>query len=317
MFKTLLIKASNTPFLSFGFGKSKNSSETGKQLEGWESEGQVRYSKPGSPPKGGTQRENLGFACRLQPFFDSHSFSLWLCLCALLIFLAACASSTPRPTKKTGNSYTVGGKRYYPLSSAAGFTQRGLASWYGRKFHGRLTSNGERYNMYGRTAAHKTLPFNTYVRVTNLKNGKQTVVRINDRGPFVRGRIIDLTYTAAHSIEMAEDGVVPVKIEALGYARKKRKAGKWVQVYEKPASYEVGAFTIQVGAFAERENALRLYASLKRKYGSASVNVYDQGNQRFYRVRVGKYSRLDKAEAAAERLQGQGFPNAFAVASDK
>ena len=76
------------------------------------------------------------------------------------------------PGKKTGNSYSVGGKRYYPLTSAAGFAQRGLASWYGRKFHGRLTSNGERYNMYGRTAAHKTLPFNTYVRVTNLKNRK-------------------------------------------------------------------------------------------------------------------------------------------------
>jgi rare lipoprotein A len=211
----------------------------------------------------------------------------------------------------------VYGKRYYPLASAAGFTQRGLASWYGRKFHGRLTSNGERYNMYGRTAAHKTLPFNTYVRVTNLKNGKKTVVRINDRGPFVRGRIIDLTYTAAHSLGMAEDGVVSVKIEALGYARKKRKAGKWVQVYEKPASYEVGDFTIQVGAFADRDNALRLYASLKRKYGSATVNIFEQGTQRFYRVRVGKYSRLDKAEAAAESLQGQGFPNAFAVASDK
>ena len=286
MFKTLLTKASNTVFWSFGFTR------------------------------------------RLRPFLGSHSSSHYLCLAAILIVFAACASctSTPknthsysttkRPQKKSA-PYEVHGKRYYPIASAAGFTQRGLASWYGGKFHGRLTANGERYNMYGRTAAHKTLPFNTYVRVTNQKNGKQTVVRIKDRGPFVRGRIIDLTYTAAHSLRMAEDGVVPVKIEALGYARKKRKAGKLVQVYEKPASYEVGDFTIQVGAFADRENALRLYASLKRKYGTATVNVYDQGPQRFYRVRVGKYSRLDKAEAAAESLQGKGFPNAFAVASDK
>jgi rare lipoprotein A len=171
--------------------------------------------------------------------------------------------------------------------------------------------------MYGRTAAHKTLPFNTYVQVINLKNGKKTIVRVNDRGPFVRGRIIDLTYTAAHALGMAEDGVVPVKIEALGYARKKRKAGKWVRVYEKPASYELGDFTIQVGAFEERENAVRLHASLSRKYRSATVKVFDQGPQRFYRVRVGKYSRLDQAEAAARRLQQQGFPSAFAVAHDK
>lgn len=266
--------------------------------------------------------------CRADSHFKLSFFPSRLWLTVLYLIAAACASSTP-PPKNTGSypgtkaaqkrnaPYEVHGKRYYPLASASGFTQRGLASWYGTEFHGRFTSNGERYNMYGRTAAHKTLPFNTYVRVINLKNGKTTVVRINDRGPFVRGRIIDLTYTAAHSLGMAEDGVVPVKIEALGYARKKRKAGEWVQVYEKPASYEIGDFTIQVGAFADRENALRLYASLKRKYGSATVNIFDQGSQRFYRVRVGKYARLEKAEAAAASLQGQGFPNAFAVATDK
>lgn len=209
------------------------------------------------------------------------------------------------------------GKRYYPLSSSAGFVQRGLASWYGRKFHGRLTANGERYNMYGRTGAHKTLPFNTYVQVINLRNGRKTVVRINDRGPFVRGRIIDLTFTAANKLGMAEDGVVPVKIEALGYARKKRKAGKWVREYVKPASYQVGDFTIQVGAFAERENAMRLQDSLSRRYLNTTVHIFDQGSQRFYRVRVGKYSRLDQAEAGARRLQEKGFPNAFAVARDK
>ena len=253
---------------------------------------------------------------RSQTYFSVTSSPGRLSLTLIFFLLVAC-SSTPPPSKQKGNSYTVYGKRYYPLSSAAGFTQRGLASWYGRKFHGRRTSNGETYNMYGRTAAHKTLPFNTYVRVKNLKNGKKTVVRINDRGPFVRGRIIDLTLTAAAELGMAEDGVVPVRIEALGYARKKRKAGKVVRVYEKPASYELGDFTIQVGAFTERENALRLRASLSRKYRNATVRVFDQGSQRFYRVRVGQYSRLNQAEAAAERLQENGFPNAFAVANDK
>jgi rare lipoprotein A len=170
--------------------------------------------------------------------------------------------------------------------------------------------------MYGRTAAHKTLPFNTYVRVTNLRNGRKTVVRINDRGPFVRGRIIDLTHTSANALGMVEDGVVPVKVEALGYARKRREAGKLVREYVKPPSYEVGDFTIQVGAFAEKKNALRLRASLNRKYGNATVRIFDQGTQKFYRVRVGQYSRLDHAKAAANRLQEQGFSNAFAVARD-
>jgi rare lipoprotein A len=249
-----------------------------------------------------------------------------LLLPAILYLIPAC-SGTPPPQKskpydgqdiprKASAPYEVFGKRYYPISSSTGFVQRGLASWYGAKFHGRLTSNGERYNMHGRTAAHKTLPFNTYVQVTNSRNGRKTTVRINDRGPFVRGRIIDLTRTAAQELGMVEDGVVPVKIEALGYARKKSEAGQLVREYVKPASYQVGDFTIQVGAFAEKENALRLYGSLNRKYRNASIHVFDQGTQTFYRVRVGQYSHLDKAEAAASRLQEQGFPNAFAVARD-
>jgi rare lipoprotein A len=289
MFKTLLLKVSVTRFCSFGFGKSENGFG-------------FRYS-------------DFGFSLGARRFTNVAFSFFSLLLSAILLLFVACAS-TP-PAAKKGDHYTVAGKRYYPISSSTGFAQRGLASWYGGKFHGRLTSNGERYNMYGRTAAHKTLPFNTYVLVTNLQNGRKTTVRINDRGPFVRGRIIDLTYTSAHELSMVEDGVVPVKIEALGYVRKKRQAGKLVQVYQKPASYMEGDFTIQVGAFAVRENALRLHDSLSRKYGDASVMVFDRGDQRFYRVRVGRYSRLDQAEAGAERLQVQGFPNAFAVARDR
>jgi rare lipoprotein A len=244
----------------------------------------------------------------------------------MLLLSAACSSTPPvekakshdvRYTSKRGNTpYEVHGKRYYPLSSSTGFVQRGLASWYGSKFHGRLTANGERYNMYDRTAAHKTLPFDTYVQVTNIRNGKKTIVRINDRGPFVRGRIIDLTYTAARDLDMAEDGVVSVQVKALGYARSKHEAGRLVREYVKPSSYQMGEFTIQVGAFAEKKNAQRLHASLNRRYRDTTINIFDQGTQKFYRVRVGQYSRLDQAEAAAKRLQEQGFPNAFAVARD-
>jgi rare lipoprotein A len=289
MFKTLLLTVSFTRFWSFGFGRFAHYFA-------------FRYL-------------DFGFSRGARRVARFQFSAFWLPFSAILLIVAACAS-TPSSTQ-TADYYTVAGKRYYPISSSTGFAQRGLASWYGGKFHGRLTSNGERYNMYGRTAAHKTLPFNTYVRVTNLQNGRKTIVRINDRGPFVRGRIIDLTYTSADELAMVEDGVVPVKIEALGYARKKREAGKWVQVYEKPASYMDGDFTIQVGAFAVRENALRLHDSLSRKYSDASVMVFDRGDQIFYRVRVGRYSRLDQAEAGAARLQEQGFPTAFAVARDK
>jgi len=117
---------------------------------------------------------------------------------------------------KVGNkSYTVFGKRYVPLSSAEGFKQEGIASWYGKDFHGKKTANGERYNMYAMTAAHKILPMNTTVRVTNLSNGKAVYVRINDRGPFVDNRIIDLSYTAASRIGIIQMGTGRVRIEAI------------------------------------------------------------------------------------------------------
>ena len=281
---------------------------------------------------------NFGFTRRLLPSLGSYSMSYSLCLLGCLIFFTACSSTPPPPQtipstgyrrpKRTGTHtspsrqkkstpYVVEGKRYYPLASSADFVQKGKASWYGHKFHGRLTSNGERYNMYGRTAAHKTLPFNTYLRVTNLRNGRQTVVRVNDRGPFISGRIIDLTYTSAKELRMAEAGVVPVRIEALGYAQKKRKDGKLVQVYVKPESYQLGDFTIQVGAFAIRDNARKLHAALTRKYGGATVQVTNSGNQKLYRVRVGRYTRLNSAQEAVKKLQKEGFTSAIVVARDE
>jgi len=129
------------------------------------------------------------------------------------------ADAVPKvePKSKYGNpkSYVVFGKRYYTKSSSKGHVERGLASWYGKKFHGRKTSNGERYNMYAMTAAHKTLPLPTYVRVTNLTNGRSTVVRVNDRGPFHGKRIIDLSYSAARKLGMAAQGIAMVEIRAI------------------------------------------------------------------------------------------------------
>ena len=117
--------------------------------------------------------------------------------------------------RKVGNPYKIDGITYYPINSSAGFRQKGIASWYGRDFHGKKTANGERYNMHAYTAAHKELPLPTWVRVTNLENGKSVVVRVNDRGPFVRGRIIDMSYTGARMLGMVDSGIAPVLVEAL------------------------------------------------------------------------------------------------------
>lgn len=127
--------------------------------------------------------------------------------------------AVPKHEKRTraGNprTYVVRGKRYYVLNSSSGFVQRGIASWYGKKFHGRKTSNGETYNMYAMTAAHKTLPIPTYVQVTNLDNGKQVVVRVNDRGPFHANRIIDLSYSAAKKLDIVGHGTGRVEVRAI------------------------------------------------------------------------------------------------------
>lgn len=117
---------------------------------------------------------------------------------------------------KVGNPYLVDGIRYEPMKSSLGYSEKGIASWYGEDFHGKASANGECYNMYAFTAAHKTLPLPTIVRVTNLENNKSVVVKVNDRGPFVRGRIIDLSYAAAQSIDVVRYGTAPVQVEAIG-----------------------------------------------------------------------------------------------------
>ncbi|MBI4800085.1 MAG: septal ring lytic transglycosylase RlpA family protein, partial [Desulfarculus sp.] len=167
---------------------------------------------------------------------------------------------TPPPGKSgkvpaTQRPYTIQGKTYHPLPSAEGYRERGIASWYGPNFHGKRTSNGEQYNMESLTAAHKTLPMDTWVEVTNQESGRQLVLRINDRGPFVDGRIIDLSKAAARDLVVLGRGTARVEVKALGY----RQAGTGVAgrpaVYVPPPSYETGTFTVQVGAFTNPANA--------------------------------------------------------------
>ncbi|MBW2476217.1 MAG: septal ring lytic transglycosylase RlpA family protein [Deltaproteobacteria bacterium] len=215
----------------------------------------------------------------------------------------------------TQKPYEVNGQRYHPILSAANFREEGIASWYGEDFHGRKTSNGEIYDMHAMTAAHKILPMNVYLRVTNLRNGRSTVVRVNDRGPFVKGRIIDLSYSAAKQLDVVGPGTAPVTIEALGYSSEQGAAGA-AGPFRQPLSYELGPFTLQVGAFIVQDNALRLAQTMKDQYGQSSVVEGWVKGQKFYRVRVGLYKSLDDAETAMNKMAISGYPNCFVVAKD-
>ncbi|RQD57616.1 MAG: septal ring lytic transglycosylase RlpA family protein [Desulfonatronovibrio sp. MSAO_Bac4] len=199
----------------------------------------------------------------------------------------------------TQRRYTVMGQTYTPVDSHEGFVEEGVASWYGPKFHGKRTSNGEIYNMYGMTAAHRLLPMNTLVRVTNLDNGKVVDLRINDRGPFVGNRIIDLSFAAARDIEMIGPGTANVRVEAKGSVPKEDIAGN---------------FYIQVGSFSSKENAEKMKNEMQQNgYKGTRLQESTRDNQRLWRVQAGKFNNLLSAEQAHTRLQGQ-IPGAFIIA---
>lgn len=217
-----------------------------------------------------------------------------------------------RELKGWEKPYEVDGQRYQPLRDHQGFSQRGVASWYGRKFHGRKTSNGEIYDMYAMTAAHKTLPLGVHVRVTHLQNGHSVIVRVNDRGPFVAGRIIDLSYSAATKLGIVDAGTAKVQVQALGY----RQTDRGQVSYRPPSSYDAGSFSVQIGAFSVKDNAYRLAGQMRSRYGKADVQSALVNGRQLYRVRVGDYRSLDKAEQAAVGFSRGGFAGSFVVAFD-
>ncbi len=170
----------------------------------------------------------------------------------------------------------------------------GWASWYGKDFHGRKTASGAVYDMYQLTAAHKTLPLGTTVMVTHLSNGRSVMVAINDRGPFVQGRIIDLSYAAAQSLGMAEEGVAKVRVEVMD------------KVFT-PAPSSEGPFTVQVGSFTDRSNASRLTEELQKKQYDAYIQVLKTPDNTYYRVRLGKFRTREEAYQLAVRLAQEGY----------
>jgi len=233
----------------------------------------------------------------------------------------------PRSTRGNPPFYEVFGKRYYVLASAEGHVERGTASWYGPGFHSAATSMGERYDMYAMTAAHKTLPLPAYAEVTNLRNGRKVVVRINDRGPFVGDRIIDLSYTAAARLDMLLQGTAPVEVRVIT-PRSGSGAGSAiprplpvapavsapppVTVVNAPAAKAPGipAMYIQAGVFADHENARRrVEVLLAAGLELASLDEMS-GTRTLHRVRVGPFASVEEFDLNMKRLRELGIHDA-------
>jgi len=236
---------------------------------------------------------------------------------------AGSAPVGPGGYRKTGKPYKVAGHWYYPLQSAHGYDETGIASWYGPNFHGHQTANGERYDMHAMSAAHKTLPMPTLVRVTNLENGRQIVVRVNDRGPFVKNRVIDLSYAAAKALGYDNKGTARVHVQALegpgngNYA--KAPAPRPVTVppslpraVSAPAGPS-GQMYVQLGAFASPDNAERLQRSLQRNYPGVRIFEPNALRPRIYRVRIGPVESVKRVEELMLSLQNDGYANAIVV----
>jgi len=291
-----------------------------------------------------------------------------LCCIALFILTACSSTSEPKQTKqsaadvsvalskqvvtpkkeppsRTGNpqAYKVFGKRYTVSGTSEGYRRQGTASWYGRKFHGRKTSSGVPYNMYAMTAAHKSLPIPTYVRVTHLGNGRSIVVKVNDRGPFVHGRIIDLSYAAATKLGMVKSGTAPVEVTALSpYQYLARHPGVKPKIEPGPpeerlqlaslssaptlmdtaearnvtrqtapprafAISKPKSFYLQVGAFSQRDNAERLQTRLADSLDQ-TIRI-DTGAGAMYKVQIGPLNDYTQADLLSVRLAALGIEN--------
>jgi rare lipoprotein A len=218
-----------------------------------------------------------------------------------------------------GPQYEVLNKTYTVMHSSAGYQERGVASWYGNKFHGNLTSNRETYDMYAMTAAHKALPLPTYVRVRNLRNNKSIVVRVNDRGPFVHNRIIDLSYAAALKLDMVQSGTSLVEVTAINFDE---PAGDRPTSARQPAqaplvstpSVSSSQVFVQVGAFGDRSNAARRLDFLAGSGINSAFIFEDKSSENtLYRVRIGPVANVVQYDVLVEELEGLGITDPYLI----
>lgn len=190
------------------------------------------------------------------------------------LLLSACGGLQQRPPNFPG----------YPI----GFVERGMASWYGPGFHGNKTANGERYDMHQLTAAHRTLPLGSIAVVRSLSSGRQVTLRVNDRGPFARGRILDLSLAGAQALGMTGPGTDQIELRVVGFQGRRA---------------DMGSLRVQVGSFADQQNALNLLDRVKQAYPGGRIQTVDMPEGRRYRVQVGQFTTEEQAEAAASRLE--------------
>lgn len=273
------------------------------------------------------------------------SCDLIIAICLITIFLSSCQThhvkrdgppnfyvdeskihnAVPKaePLAKYGNmrSYRVFGKRYAVMRSFRHYDEVGIASWYGTQFHSHKTSSGERYNMLSMTAAHKTLPLPTYVRVTNLKNRRQVIVKVNDRGPFAPGRIIDVSYVAAKKLGMIGHGTAPVRVTAIDpwqYNRAKHlfaSRSSWRPQVNKTAqpnrtynaTFSVQPVYLQVGAFRDLSNAIKLKQRLMHYFVTPVKIAYPTIYEAFYRVQIGPFKDVIAADKITDQLKSLGI----------
>ena len=240
--------------------------------------------------------------------------------------MEAIADAIPRPEplhRYANRPYTVLGRDYVPATALRRYRERGIASWYGRKFHGEKTSTGETYDMYKMTAAHPTLPLPCYARVTNVNTGKSVVVRVNDRGPFLHDRIIDLSYAAANKLGIAQSGSGLVEVEAIIPADllladaspplspvTVTEASAPSLAPDIPLSAAPGGFAVQLGAFANYANAQNFLAHVQNQLASVPVEAKVRQVGGLFRVYVGPYPDREEARRIADRLK-----NAFGFAA--
>lgn len=211
--------------------------------------------------------------------------------------------------KYSTKPYIALGKKYTPLLSAQGYKKRGVASWYGKMFHGNKTANGEIYDMYSMTAAHTILPLPSYVRVTNVENGRSVIVRVNDRGPFKHSREIDLSYAAAYKLRLIEKGSGLVDVEAINPDRFSNKPTTVAPaVVTNPTTDGKNSnltlqHYIQAGAFGEESNAMRLQEKIQALNYEKSSQVKRVYNNGLYRLIIGPYNSRQDAEQAANNIK--------------
>ena len=228
------------------------------------------------------------------------------------------ADATPKyePISSQGNppSYVINGKTYTVKQSAAGYVAEGVASWYGTKFHGNTTANGETYDMYAMTAAHTELPIPTYVQVTNLENKRSVIVRINDRGPFHDNRLIDLSYAAATKLGMTQKGTALVKIRAIDTGVSGNQEAKMLSNVSLGQRTHQGQHYLQMGAFHQRQNAQQLLNRVVKQLESpVKITEHASDEGPLYRVRVGPFNNRDEVEIIRAHLVKIGFKSHFVV----